>query len=144
MGELFIGFYQIVVAAMLGRWADNVDAGKISPISVSLFYFLFAMVCIIGFRASTTTTLKMFYTAFGCNMVLISYVYLITNDHEKYHREAGAWISCLMGCFMVTAILTLVMDYSNTKTLLIYYLLGIASFCVPQFFKRRSARREKD
>ena len=143
MIELFIGLYHIVIAASLGRWFYDVNAGKIPPICVSITYLFFAVGCTLGFYVSTTVTQKMFYTGLGCNMLLISFVYQITNDHEEYHKEAGVWIAILTRCFMVTAIFTLAMDLSNTMVLLRAYILGIASACIPLFFmKGQSERRE--
>ena len=65
---------------------------------------------------------------------------LITNDSEKYQGEASVWVDGMLGLIAVTGVLTLAIDYSNTKPMLTPMLLGFAGGMIPVLFRRWSGK----
>ena len=136
MVELFWGLYSLILAAGLGRWFEIERAGKVRPFTVSIFYFFFAVGCLIVVFTSDVAATKLCFSAFACNSLLISFVYRLENDHEKYQQGAGEWITWAWILMGVTGYLMMAMDYANTKKMLNIILIGSAGSIVPQFFRR--------
>lgn len=137
MIELFFSLYKLVVFAALGRWYDDVNAGKISPFKVSLVWFLVSITLFLLMLRATVEISKICYIGFACHAMLISIMYLITNDHEDYCKNAGIWIGWMTGLLMITGFLTLAMDYPKTKDVLNPMLIGCAAATVPDMLKRK-------
>ena len=143
MGELLWGLYNLILATAFGRWFELERTGKVSPFAVSLFYFLFAMECLAVVLISDVATTKLCFSAFGSFSVLISILYRLDNNHEKYQQGAGVWIADLGILMGVTGYLMMAMDYANTKRLLNVTLLGAAGGIVTKYLKRwRGKERE--
>lgn len=90
---------------------------------------------------STVEISKICCAGLACHAMLISVVYLIENNHHKYHKGAGVWIAWMTRFIMLTSLLTLAMDYSNTKNLVNGLILGYAAAAVPDMFKRKYKRQ---
>ena len=144
MAELFFGLYNLILAAALGRWFEIERAGSVRPFTVSLFYFFFGMGCLIVVFASDVAATKLCFSAFACNSILVSVMYRLENDHEKYRHGPGEWITDLTILMGVTGYLTMAMDYANTKKLLNIMLLGFAAGIVQQIFRRWKGKSRKE
>ena len=136
MGELFWGFYNLILVAAFGRWFELERTGKVTPFTVSLFYFFFAMGCLAVVFISDVATTKLCFSAFGSFSVLVSILYRLDNDHKKYQQGAGVWMADLGILMGVTGYLMMAMDYANTKRLFNIMLLVTAGGIVTQYFKR--------
>ena len=141
MIELFFALYKLVAFAAINRWYDDIGAGKVSPFKVSLVYFLLGISMFLLMFVSSVETSKIVHSGFGCHAILIAMMYLITNDHEEYHKGAGVWIAWLTRCIVLTGLLTLAMDYSNTKTTFNSFFIGYAAATVPDMLKRKIRNR---
>ena len=73
-----------------------------------------------------------------------SVVHLITDDSEKYQREAAGWVDGMLGLVAVTGVLTLVLDYSNTKTLLNPMLIGFAGGMIPGLYRLWDSKERRE
>ena len=146
MSELFFGLYNLVIVAALGRWFEVEHAGRVRPFTISVFYFFFAIGCILVAFSSNVATTKVVFGAFACNWFLVSAMYRLENDHEKFQQGAGVWVKDLTILMGVTGFLTMAMDYSNTKVVLNTMLLVFAASIVPVFFRmwKGKGRREAD
>ena len=144
MVELFWGLYSLILGAALGRWFEIERAGKVRPFTVSIFYFFFAVGCLIVVFTSDVAATKLCFSAFACNSILVSVMYRLENDHEKYQQGAGMWITDVTILMAVTAYLTMAMDYANTKKLLNIMLLGSAASIVPHIFRRWRGKGRKE
>ena len=65
--------------------------------------------------------------AFGAHFTLIGVVHLITNDCEKYEKDAKIWINSMTLLIAMTGFLALVMDYPNTKSTVHLLIIGFAT-----------------
>lgn len=138
--ELFIRLFAIVFAAGLVHWYREVNKADISPFKASLFYFAVAMAFIFVMLWYTSETIKIFSALFASYQIFVGAVHLITNDSEKYQREASVWVEGMLGLMAITGVLMLAIDYSNTKPLLNPMLIGFAGGWVPGLFKRWSGK----
>ena len=84
--------------------------------------------------------------AFACHLTLIGAVHMITNDCEKYKRDAKIWIDSMTLLMAVTGFLTLAMDYPNTKSTLHLLIIGFATGFLGAMLdpRRRTGRREEN
>lgn len=128
----------MVLSAALGQWHDDVDAGKVSPFRVSMVYFTVGTGLYFIMLTSTVFATKICCGAFGSHTILISVVYQIENDHQKYQKEAAVWIGCLTRLLTWTGILTLAMDFPDTKPFLYPFCIGYAAATI----HNRSARKK--
>ena len=94
---------------------------------------------------STVETVIVVCGAFACLFTLVGAVHLITNDYEKYNKDARIWVDSMMLLMAVTGIWMLAMDYPNTKPMLHSFIIGFAAaFLAYIFDSRRSARRKEE
>ena len=138
--ELFAQLFAIVFAAGLVHWYRKVNRADIPPFKASLFYFVVAMTFIFVMLGHDSETIKIFSALFISYFIFVAAVHLITNDSEKYQREASVWIDGMLGLMAITGVLTLAIDYSNTKPLLNPMILGFAGGMIPGFFRRWSGK----
>ena len=116
MKELFSQLIPGIVALGFGYWYRKVDSPGVSPSKVSLFYFFTAVAFIFQIFWYIAETTKIFCGALASHFIFVAAVHLITNDSEKYQQEASVWVNVLTVSIMGTGVLTLAMDYSNTKS----------------------------
>ena len=85
-------------------------------------------------------TVKVVYTAFACVFILISAVYLMTKGNEKSAEDAEVWTTALAVLMWVTGVLTLGMDYPNTRSGLDPLIIGMAASLFSYVFRKRGNR----
>ena len=141
--ELFVQLFAIVFAAGLVHWYRKVNRTDISPFKASFFYFAVAIAFIFLMLWYPSGTIKIFSALFASYQIFVAAVHLITNDSQKYQREASVWVDGMLGLIAVTGVLTLAMDYSNTKPMLNPMILGFAGGWVPGLFKRWGSKERK-
>ena len=144
MEELFVSLFAIVFAAGLVHWYRKVNRADIPPFKVSVFYFAVAITFIFVMLWYDSETIKIFSALFASYQIFVAIVHLITNDSEKYQREASIWVDGMLGLIAITGVLTLAMDYSNTKPMLNPMLLGFAGGWVPELFRRWSGKERRE
>ena len=144
MEELFVQLFAIVFAAGLVHWYRKVNRPSISPFKASLFYFAVAVGFIFVTLWYASETIKVFSVLFAGYHIFVAAVHLITNDSEKYQREASVWVDGMLGLIAITGVLMLAMDYSNTKLMLNPILIGFAGGWVPGLFRRWSRKGHKE
>lgn len=144
MEELFEQLFAIVFAAGLVYWWRKVDHPSVSPFKASLFYFAVAIIFIFVMLWYASETIKIFSVLFASYQIFVAIVHLITNDSEKYQREASVWVDGMLGLIAITGMLMLAMDYSNTKLILNPILIGFTSGWVPGLFRRWSRKGHKE
>ena len=144
MEELFVSLFAIVFSAGLVHWYRKVNRAEIPPFKASLFYFAVALAFIFVMLWHPSETIKIFSALFISYFIFVAAVHLITNDSEKYQREASVWVDGMLGLIAITGVLTLAMDYSNTKPLLNPMILGFAGGMIPEYFRRWSGKRHRE
>ena len=144
MEELFSRLIPVIVALVFAYWFRKVDSPEVSPFKAGLFYFLTAIAFIGQIFWYTAETIKIFCGALASYFIFVATVHLITNDSDKYQKEASIWVTGLMFLIMGTGVLMLAMDYSNTKPLLNPLIVGfVTGFLGAMLEARRTKRREK-
>ena len=114
--DLFSELFGMVIAAVLIFWYHTV---KRFPSQLSFFHFVLAVAFLFLGLRSGVETVKIVYTAFASLLVLISTVYLMPGENEKSSEDAEVWTNGLTLLMFGTGILTLGMDYTNTKSRLV-------------------------
>ena len=105
------------------RWQYR---SNVTPFKASFFYLVVAIAFIFVMLWYTSKTIKIFSALFSSYLIFVSAVHLITNDSDNYQREASVWVNGMLGLITITGVLTLAIDYSNTKPLLKPMVLGFA------------------
>ena len=144
MEELFGQLFAIVLAAGLVHWWRKVNRADTPPFRASLFYFAVAIAFIFVMLWHPSETIKVFSALFASYQIFVAAVHLITNDSEKYQREASVWVDGMLGLIAITGVLTLAIDYSNTKPLLNPMLIGFTGGMVPGLFRWWSGKRHRE
>ena len=67
----------------------------------------------------------------------------LESDSEVYQREASEWINGMLVLIMGTGVLTLAMDYSNTKSVLNLFIIGFVSGSLGATLDARRAKWRK-
>ena len=124
MEGLFSQLIPGIIALGFAYWYRKVDSPRVSPSKASFFYFFTAVAFIFQIFWYTAETTKIFCGAFASHFIFVGAVHLITSDSEKYQQEVSVWVNVLTGLMMGTGVLTLWMDYSNTKSVLNPLIVG--------------------
>lgn len=83
---------------------------------------------------STAETAKFVSAAFACYFAFTGAVHLMTNDYEKYKKDAETFLDSMMYLIVGTGALILVIDYPNTKQMLHSFIIGFAVAIVGGLF----------
>ena len=75
--------------------------------------------------------------------IFVAAVRLIISGSEVYQREASGWIDWMLFLIMGTGVLTLAMDYSNTKSVLNLFIIGFVSGSLGAVIEARRAQWRK-
>ena len=137
MIELFGQLIGMTVGGALGFWYHTV---KRFPSQLSLFHFALAIAFLLLGLTSGVETVKVVYTAFASLLILISAVYLIPKENEKSSEDAEVWTNGLTLLMFGTGILTLGMDYANTKPRLDSLIIGVFGAVLLYVFRQRDDR----
>ena len=137
MVELFGQLIGMTVGGALGFWYHTV---KRLPSQLSLFHFTLAIAFLLLGLTSGVETVKVVYTAFASLLILISTMYLMPGRNEKSSEDAEVWTNCLTLLMFGTGILTLGMDYANTKPRLHSLIIGIVGGVLSYVFRQRDDR----
>ena len=129
MSELFIQLIGVVITLLIAYCFFKAHQPTRPPFRASVYSFIlaivFILVFIVGMLISPLMGIEMALCgAFACHFTLIGAVHLITNDCEKYERDAKIWIDSMTLLMAITGFLTLVMDYPNTKSVLHPLVIG--------------------
>ena len=129
MSELFIQLIGVVITLLIAYCFFKAHQPTIPPFRASVYSFILAIVFILVFilvmlRSPPVGIEMALCGVFACHFTLIGAVHLITNDCEKYERDAKIWINTVTLLMAITGFLTLVMDYPNTKSVLHPLVLG--------------------
>lgn len=143
--ELFTRLFNIVLIGTIGYWYWKVNRPKSYPFKISIYNFVFAVGCILLIFFSTAKTAKFVSAAFACYFAFTGAVHLITNDYEKYKKDAETFLDSMLYLIVGTGALILVIDYPNTKQMLHPFIIGFAIAIVSGWFTQLRAavlRRE--
>ena len=140
MEELLSQLLGMVIGGALGSWYLTVR--KFSS-KLSLYHFVLAAICLLLGLTSGVETVKIVYTAFASLFILISAVYLKIKDNRKSAEDADVWTTALMMLMWITSVLTLGMDYANTKFALNPLIIGMAGAFLSSLFRQRTNRGKR-
>ena len=127
----------MAIGGALGFWYRTVMK---FPSKVGLFHFTLAIICLLLGLTSDVETVKVVYTAFACVFILISAVYLMMKDTEKSTEDVEVWTTVLAVLMWITGVLTLAMDYPNTRSGLDPLVIGMAASFFAYVFRKRGNR----
>ena len=144
MEDLFSQLIPMIFALGFAYWWHKVETSYISPFKASLFYFFTAIAFALGMFLYTSETLRIFCGGLASYFVFVAVVHLITNDSETYQREASVLVMGLTGLMMGTGVLTLAMDYSNTKSVLNLFIIGFVSGSLGAVLESRRTKWRKE
>lgn len=116
---------------------------NVSPFKASLFYFFTAITFIFQIFWYPAETAKVFCGGFASCFIFVAAVHLLTNNSETYQQEASEWINGMLVLIMGTGVLTLAMDYSNTKSVLNLFIIGFVSGSLGAVLESRRAKWRK-
>ena len=140
MEDLFSQLIPMIFALGFVYWWRKVDRTDTSPVKASLFYLFTAIAFVLGMFLYTSETTKIFCAGLASYFIFVAAVRLMISDSEVYQREASGWIDWMLFLIMGTGVLTLAMDYSNTKSVLNLLIVG---FIGGSFGAALDARRAK-
>ena len=151
MVELLPELIKVVITLAVAYCCSKTHEPTSPPFRASVYCFISAIVLILIFvlvmlRSPSVGIEMALCGAFACHFTLIGAVHMITNDCEKYKRDAKIWINSMTLLMAVTGFLALVMDYPNTKSTLHLIIIGFATgfFGVMLDPRRRTGRREEN
>ena len=143
MEDLFSQLIPMIFALGFAYWWRKMDESSVPPFTASLFYLFTAILFILAMFWSPTKTVRIFCGGLASYFVFVAAVHLITNDSKKYHREASIWVFGLTCSIMGTGVLTLAMDYSNTKSVLNLFIIGFVTGSLGAVLESRRAKWRK-
>ena len=135
MEELLPELFGIAIGGGLVFWYHTV---KRFPIKLSLFHFALATICLLLGFTSGVEIVKVVYTAFAGLFVLIATVYLMIKNNEQSEADVNTWTTALTVFMWITGVLTLGMDYANTKHALNPLIIGLAASLFSYIYRQRS------
>lgn len=145
MSELFPELIGVVVALLTAYCWFKAHDSKSSPFKASVYCFILAIAFTLAMlRASLSEVEMIFFGAAACHFTLIGAVHLITNDCEKYEKDAKIWINSMTLLMMGTGVLLLLMDYPNTKSVLHPLALGFTGGFFGVMFDPRRKKEAKE
>ena len=119
------------------------------PFRASVYSFilaiLFILIFILVILTSPSVGIEMALCgAFACHFTLIGAVHLITNDYEKYKRDAKIWVNSMTLLMAITGFLALAMDYPNTKSTVHLLIIGFATGFLGAMLDPRKRKEVKE
>ena len=114
------------------------------PIRLSLFHFALAIICLLLGLTSGVEIVKVVYTAFASLFVLIAIVYLMIKNEAQSQADVDTWTTALTVSMWITGVLTLGMDYTNTKHALNPLIIGLAASLFSYIFRQRSTKHREE
>lgn len=119
------------------HWLKEVDEGKVSSNKVALVFFFQAMlillIAILPFPISEI--LDIMFVTISC-LLLIQGITLLKDGFGRVEEEAKVWVRTMIMLVTGTGLLTLLMDYPNTKLELQSSIIGIFSGSLPRIYSR--------
>ena len=134
MNELFPELMGVVVSILTACCILKAHDLRMSPFRVSVYNFVLVILFIFGVFGSTVEIEKLFCSAMACHFTLVGATHLVTNDAEKYKKDAKVWINAMTFLIGITGILLLCLDYPNTKSTLHSLAIGFTSGFVGGIF----------
>lgn len=125
------------VLAVVGDSSEKINAGKVPINLVVLLWFLMGITLLMLCLRSTVYATKIFCVGWGCHALLISAIYKITNDHQKFHDDPAVWIGWMTRLIIGTGFLILIMDYSKTKSMFNSVFIGYFAAVLHTWIQRR-------
>lgn len=127
MTELFPELIGVVVTLLTAYCFTKAHDLKMSPFVVSVYNFVLVILFVfmgLGFNVEIVVVVCW---ALSCHFTLVGSIHLITNDAEKYKKDAKIWINSMTLLIGTTGILALAMDYPNTKSVLHSLAIGFTA-----------------
>ena len=143
MVELFTRLSHMVLMGAIGYWYWKVSRPEAYPFKTSIYNFIFAIGCILAMFSTLAETSRFVAGAFACHFAFMGTVHLITNDYEKYKKDAESLIHSMTLLIAVSGILVLILDYPNTKQMLHAFIIGFATAIVGGWFAHKRAAVNK-
>ena len=141
--ELFTRLFNIVLVGAIGYWYWKVHKPEAYPFKVSIYNFVFAIGCALVIFSPFAETSKIVSVVFACHFAFMGVVPLITNDYEKYKKDAEPLLILMTVLIAVTGIFVLAMDYPSTKHMFNSLIIGIAIAVVSGWFAHRKSVADK-
>ena len=115
-----------------------------SPIRLSRFHFALAIICLLLGLTSGVEIVKIVYTVFASLFVLIAIVYLMIKNDAQSEADVDTWTTALTVLMWITGILTLGMDYANTKYALNPIIIGMAAAFFSYIYRQRPKKHGEE
>ena len=90
--ELFKQLFNMVLIGTIGYWYWKVNRPQAYPFKVSIYNFVYAVGGILSIFLFAAETSKFVLAAFACYFAFTGTVHLITNDYEKYKKDAETFL----------------------------------------------------
>jgi hypothetical protein len=139
--DLFSQLFGMAIGGALVFWYHTV---RRFPIRLSLFHFVLAIICLLLGFTSGVEIVKVVYIAFASLFVLIATMYLMIKNDARSDADVDTWTTALTVLMWITGVLTLGMDYANTKHALNPLIIGMAASLFSYIFRQRSARNREE
>ena len=139
--DLFSQLFGMATGGALVFWYHTV---RRFPIRLSLFHFVLAIICLLLGFTFGVEIVKVVYTAFASLFVLIATVYLMIKNDARSEADVDTWTTALTVLMWITGVLTLGMDYANTKHALNPLIIGMAASLFSYIFRKRSRRNREE
>ena len=94
--ELFKQLFNMVLIGTIGYWYWKVNRPKAYPFKVSIYNFVYAIGGILSIFLFAAETSKFVLAAFACYFAFTGTVHLITNDYEKYKKDAETFLDSML------------------------------------------------
>ena len=143
--ELFTQLFNIVLIGTISYWYWKVNRPQAYPFKVSIYNFVYAVGGILSIFLFAAETSKFVSAAFACYFAFTGAVHLITNDYEKYKKDAKTFLDSMLYLIVGTGALILIIGYPNTKQMLHPFIFGFAAAFIRGWFTELKAavvRRE--
>lgn len=143
MEELFTQLFPMIFALGFAYWWRKMDESSVPPFKASLFYLFTAILFILAMFWYPAEPIRIFCGGLASYFIFVAVVHLIISDSEVYQREASGWVNGMLVLIMGTGVLTLAMDYSNTKSVLNLFIVGFVSGSLGAALESRRAKWRK-
>ena len=145
---LFLQLYFIFMGVAFAHWLKEVGEGKVSSNKIALVFFVQAMlillIAILPFPISEI--LDLMFVTISC-LLLIQVITLLKDGFGSVEEETKVWVRTMMMSVIGTGLLTLLMDYPNTKLELQSSIIGIFSgslwWIYPRVMETLNSRKNK-
>ena len=141
MEELFSQLFGMAIGGALGFWYYTV---RRFPSKVSLWHFTLAIICLLLGLTSDVEIVAIVYIGFASVFILVAAVCRMTRGNARSETDVDVWTTALAVLMWITGVLTLGMDYANTKHALNPLIIGMTASFLSYIFRQRSTKHREE